>query len=91
MLRRYDKFAFDITEALEESKAGVHQLAVRVFDPTGYGSTFLHSQYTDPLCGCACLTSCSRTCYAAPGHQPYWEGGSFTTGAVHTLPAHEQL
>ena len=44
MLRRYDKFAFDITVALEEGKAGVHELAVRVFDPTGLESPFLHSQ-----------------------------------------------
>ena len=34
-LCRYDKFAFDITEALESGVSGVHELAVRVFDPTG--------------------------------------------------------
>jgi len=32
---RYDKFAFDITDALEKGRNGVQELAVRVFDPTG--------------------------------------------------------
>ena len=32
---RYDKFAFDITDALEKGQNGTHELAVRVFDPTG--------------------------------------------------------
>lgn len=91
MLRRYDKFAFDITEALGEGQAGVHQLAVRVYDPTGYDSPFLHSQYTDSLCGGACLTFCSCICYAVHGHQPYWEGGIVPTVALHPLPAHEQM
>ena len=35
MLCRYDKFAFDITDALEKGKNGTHELAVRIFDPTG--------------------------------------------------------
>ena len=35
VLRRYDKFAFDITEALGKGKNGTNELAVRVFDPTG--------------------------------------------------------
>ncbi len=32
---RYDKFAFDVTDALEKGRNGTHELAVRVFDPTG--------------------------------------------------------
>ena len=35
VLCRYDKFAFDITDALEKGVNGVHEVAVRVFDPTG--------------------------------------------------------
>lgn len=33
---RYDKFSFDITEAIEGQPAGhEHELLVQVFDPTG--------------------------------------------------------
>ena len=35
VLCRYDKFAFDITDALEKGVNGVHEVAVRVIDPTG--------------------------------------------------------
>ena len=40
---RYDKFAFDITDALEKNVSGVHELAVRVFDPTGQRSWCIFS------------------------------------------------
>lgn len=44
---RYDKFAFDITDALEKGQNGVHELAIRVFDPTGV--------HLPPLCSAQCL------------------------------------
>jgi hypothetical protein len=35
--RRYDKFAFDVTDALQSGgSGGRHELAVRVFDPTEF-------------------------------------------------------
>ena len=39
---RYDKFEFDITDALEKGKNSTHELAVRVFDPTGLLFAMLH-------------------------------------------------
>lgn len=50
---RYDKFAFDITDALEKGVSGVHEVAVRVFDPTGQRSRHTFSS-TNIMLLCCC-------------------------------------
>jgi hypothetical protein len=52
-LCRYDKFSFDITDALTKGdESGNHELIVRVFDPTEYahiplGKQRMHVPYRD--------------------------------------------
>ena len=45
---RYDKFHFDITDALNQSADGVHELAVRVFDPTEFAHVPIGKQRRHP-------------------------------------------
>lgn len=45
---RYDKFHFDITDALNLSRDGVHELAVRVFDPTEFAHVPIGKQRRHP-------------------------------------------
>ncbi len=44
LVRRYDKFSFDITDAVEGQAANhKHELLVQVFDPTGKHTSFVRS------------------------------------------------
>lgn len=43
-LRRYDKFHYDITNALASGDKGTHELIVRVFDPTEFAHIPLGKQ-----------------------------------------------
>jgi hypothetical protein len=50
-LCRYDKFSFDVTDALAArgGAAGSHELAVRVFDPTEFAHIPLGKQRRHPM------------------------------------------
>ena len=55
LLHRYDKFSYDITGALAKAgRSGVHELIVRVFDPTEFahiplGKQRLHAPGTNTI------------------------------------------
>ena len=46
--RRYDKFNVDVTDALKLGKDGVHELIVRVYDPTDSAHIPLGKQRRNP-------------------------------------------